>query len=128
MSRNVFALLKASNGTKPTTKAKTLASGAGGEKPKKEIGPVTLLTNNTSKSKWSVKGSHLISKTPIDGLTGNWSSTEIRVAAFDLDSTLVETTPGQKFARHAGDWRWFNKFLIHFIVLQDSCRCLCQCR
>ncbi|KAF6255002.1 polynucleotide kinase 3 phosphatase-domain-containing protein [Scenedesmus sp. NREL 46B-D3] len=32
-----------------------------------------------------------------------------KIAAFDLDGTLVEVKSGAQFPKHAGDWRWFNK-------------------
>eukprot|EP00882_Tetradesmus_deserticola_P011962 GHRQ01012661.1.p1 GENE.GHRQ01012661.1~~GHRQ01012661.1.p1 ORF type:complete len:163 (+),score=45.77 GHRQ01012661.1:262-750(+) len=32
-----------------------------------------------------------------------------KIAAFDLDGTLVDVKSGAQFPKHAGDWRWFNK-------------------
>eukprot|EP00878_Enallax_costatus_P025878 GHUV01027717.1.p1 GENE.GHUV01027717.1~~GHUV01027717.1.p1 ORF type:complete len:186 (+),score=20.73 GHUV01027717.1:103-660(+) len=32
-----------------------------------------------------------------------------KIAAFDLDGTLVNTKSNRQFAQHAGDWKWWNK-------------------
>ncbi|KAI9831427.1 MAG: hypothetical protein M1819_005026 [Sarea resinae] len=32
----------------------------------------------------------------------------IRIAAFDFDSTLIQSSSGNKFAKNAQDWKWWN--------------------
>ncbi|KAF3936644.1 hypothetical protein ABW19_dt0204768 [Dactylella cylindrospora] len=39
---------------------------------------------------------------------GSAKSKPLRIAAFDLDSTLIVTKSGKKFAKEAGDWKWWN--------------------
>lgn len=69
-------------------------------KPKKAAAP----KGSAFARRWSRQGTHLIVNTPpTAGLEG-----PLKVAAFDLDGTLVHTKSGLKFARGASDWRWFN--------------------
>ncbi|CUM48755.1 uncharacterized protein AC631_00344 [Debaryomyces fabryi] len=63
--------------------------------------------------RWRIHGTHLITNLPKQlDLENYYISKEnekiIKIAAFDLDGTLVDTKTGQKFARGADDWRWWT--------------------
>jgi hypothetical protein len=64
------------------------------------------------KSEWLKRGEPLSVMVRTRGkLVGDplETSSSTRVAAFDFDSTLVETRTGSPFARDADDWRVFNE-------------------
>lgn len=65
---------------------------------------------------WRIKGSHLVTNTPPshefkkyyksrNGLNG---PKKVKIAAFDMDSTLIDTKSGVKFGRGPNDWKWWN--------------------
>ncbi|KAL4881478.1 polynucleotide kinase 3 phosphatase-domain-containing protein [Aspergillus karnatakaensis] len=46
-----------------------------------------------------------------------------RVAAFDFDSTLVSTKSGNKYAKDADDWKWWDEIVPHKLrqLYKDGC-------
>ena len=55
---------------------------------------------------WRVVGKSLLLR------TDSKVSGSRKVAAFDLDGTLVDTKSGSKFARDADDWKFFNEHVL----------------
>jgi bifunctional polynucleotide phosphatase/kinase len=41
-------------------------------------------------------------------LNGSTDSQSIKIAAFDLDDTLITANSGNKWARHANSWKWWD--------------------
>lgn len=63
--------------------------------------------------RWKIHGTHLITNIPQQLDVDSYSISRedqklIKIAAFDLDGTLVDTKTGLKFARGANDWRWWT--------------------
>lgn len=69
--------------------------------------------NNSDPSSWQVIGSHLIKKLPS---SLSISIDKIKIAAFDLDGTLIKTKSGGKFARGPDDWQWWNDNVVEKLV------------
>ena len=96
---------------KPTA-AKREGAAAGKKPPKKKAKKATHATDAEGKIVWSA---------PLEGKVGGWrvmppslifkdygAAPSAKIAAFDLDGTLVTTKSGDSFARHAGDFKLFN--------------------
>lgn len=124
MSRDIFSLLK--NGLKVTKPA--LASSPSSNLTSKTkiqetsirlddsvtkviTTSTTLLATGNFQSRWKITGSHLIANLP-KVTTSAASSSTLKIAAFDLDGTLVDTESGSKFARNSSDWKWFNDSVL----------------
>lgn len=63
--------------------------------------------------RWKIYGTHLITNIPQQLEVSSYSTSKgdqklIKIAAFDLDGTLVDTKTGLKFARGASDWKWWT--------------------
>ncbi|KAI9373296.1 polynucleotide kinase 3 phosphatase-domain-containing protein [Aspergillus egyptiacus] len=67
---------------------------------KKKGGPVT----------WRiVDNSLIVGKYTVSDRDQKRSTGKPKVAAFDFDSTLVETASGNRFPKNSSDWRWWNE-------------------
>ncbi|KAJ5142000.1 hypothetical protein N7526_002995 [Penicillium atrosanguineum] len=59
--------------------------------------------------KWRILGTSLIiGKYTPENYTQDLSEKDRKIAAFDLDSTLIKTKSGNTFPRSATDWQWWN--------------------
>lgn len=59
--------------------------------------------------KWRILGTSLIiGKYTPEKYVQNLSEKNRKIAAFDLDSTLIKTKSGNTFPRSATDWQWWN--------------------
>lgn len=63
--------------------------------------------------RWKIYGTHLITNIPQQLEVSSYYTSKgdqklIKIAAFDLDGTLVDTKTGLKFARGASDWKWWT--------------------
>ncbi|EGW33405.1 uncharacterized protein SPAPADRAFT_71256 [Spathaspora passalidarum NRRL Y-27907] len=56
-------------------------------------------------TRWKTIGTHLIKNVPS---SIDFASKQVKVAAFDLDGTLIETKSGYKFSRGPTDWKWWQ--------------------
>lgn len=65
---------------------------------------------------WRIKGSHLVYNVPpqnhfkqfYEAQHGPDGPKKVKIAAFDMDSTLIDTKSGIKFGRGPNDWKWWN--------------------
>lgn len=85
-------------------------------KPKSTLTPEDIIQekiNNSNAPEWEVIGSHLIKKLPEEI---SISDSKVKIAAFDLDGTLIKTKSGGKFARGPDDWQWWNENIVDKLV------------
>lgn len=61
-------------------------------------------------ARWRTTGSHLVFNVPPAGVIKEkiGQATKIRVSAFDMDGTLINTKSGLTFSRGPSDWKWLN--------------------
>ncbi|SZF03234.1 unnamed protein product [Blumeria hordei] len=55
--------------------------------------------------------------------TTSLNSRSVKIAAFDLDSTLITTRSGKKFASDAQDWKWWHSSIpniLRKLILEDG--------
>lgn len=77
------------------------------------------LTQNGFPAFWKVTGSHLVTNLPPRDDFKNFydknlfeGTKKVKVAAFDMDSTLIKSISGLKFGRGPNDWQWWNKHVV----------------
>lgn len=75
--------------------------------------------------RWKIQGTHLITNIPQQLDVDKYSTSTgdqklIKIAAFDLDGTLVDTKTGLKFARGASDWRWWTPKDSNKLIVMDK--------
>lgn len=59
-------------------------------------------------SQWRITGTHLLSNVPEKFVLNSQDTKMVKIAAFDLDDTLVMTKSGFKFNRSSSDWQWWH--------------------
>lgn len=74
----------------------------------------TSFTSNSFPFQWKVTGTHLITNIP---KTNFLEEKPLKIAAFDLDGTMITTKSGMSFARGADDWQWFVSTVPHKLKL-----------
>ncbi|KAI5949985.1 pnk1 [Candida theae] len=62
------------------------------------------LKSTKFESGWETIGTHLIRNVSTPQVTGD----KVKVAAFDLDGTLITTKSGLKFGKGPTDWKWWG--------------------
>ncbi|KAI5951304.1 pnk1 [Candida jiufengensis] len=63
------------------------------------------ITKSNFKNRWETFGTHLIRNIPPKSRIKDG---KVKIAAFDLDSTLIESKSGNKFSRGPSDWKWWG--------------------
>lgn len=101
----------------------------GGKVSKKPIKPkssrVTKIDPTDFPLCWKVHGSHLITNLPPPAqlkecIEKHGDSKKLKIAAFDMDSTLIDTASGIKFGKGPHDWRWWNEQVTKQLKKYDS--------
>ncbi|KAI1007274.1 hypothetical protein K3495_g946 [Podosphaera aphanis] len=55
---------------------------------------------------------NLSSSTPVTSIIPETEKNKVKIAGFDLDSTLISTASGKVFPKNAQDWKWWNNSVI----------------
>lgn len=74
----------------------------------------TSFTSNSFPFQWKVTGTHLITNIPS---TKFLQEKPVKIAAFDLDGTMITTKSGMSFGRGPQDWQWFDSTVPHKLKL-----------
>lgn len=111
MAKDVLSMLGTRTLPKPKVSSRITKSAT------KPTNPQNLLTTAFKSDpfpfRWKVVGTHLITNTPPSKFLGE---SPIKIAAFDLDGTIVTTKSGLSFARGADDWRWLDDNVPHKLI------------
>lgn len=77
------------------------------------------LNKNEFAAYWRVHGSHLVTNLPPPPVFKEFYEKElsdgtkkIKIAAFDMDSTLIKSRSGLKFGKGANDWQWWSDRVV----------------
>lgn len=99
-----------------------LSSSISKPKPKKMSSQSPSLADSEFSAHWKVSGSHLVTNLPTPhafeefyNLKLSDGNKKVKVAAFDMDSTLIKSISGLKFGRGADDWQWWNNRVVSAI-------------
>ncbi|KAK6461818.1 polynucleotide kinase 3 phosphatase-domain-containing protein [Scheffersomyces coipomensis] len=90
--------------TTPSTTTKASLSTSTETKVLKDIA-----SGSSFASRWKIIGTHLIHNLPSKSYIIKNFKEEIKIAAFDLDGTLIDTKSGRKFAISSHDWKWWTR-------------------
>lgn len=77
------------------------------------------VSTNQFSPQWRLRGSHLISNTPLSANFDKYcqenaviDDKKVRVAAFDMDDTIICTKSDFKYGKGPYDWKWRNEDIL----------------